>query len=561
MEERKNKLTVIMPFLNEKEEVDRTLQSIRQTSDDVAIILIDDASTDGYDYKTTAQTYGAVYIRHRERKGVAASRDEGVAACTTDYFLLLDAHMRFYRNDWADILTRRLDDDDRVLLCCQTKALFVDADGQVACLPDRKTSYGAHVNLYDSLYLFEPAWCVKRKAVVRPGCMEIPCVLGAGYAASKRYWTYLKGLSGLKQYGNDEPYISMKVWMEGGRCLLVNRVTIGHIYRTTPPYPLDFAFRVYNRLLLAHLLLPEGMRRVACSALRHAYKQEYYNRAWRMLLAEENEIDRLKACYDRMLTKKDAFFAVNKSSGFIKKIRHSKNLLKTLAYRVLLEYQQVGRLGLLKGKMGLLIFLYHYAGYMPDKTVSEIAAFLLDDLCGRIDGNTPANFCSGLWGIGWGLEYLSQKGYIRENLDELLQEVDRKVLEIDVGAVQDPDLDFGFGGVVLYVLARLKRHPFQSRGRVFGEAFLEAVLQRAESLIRCDDCGCDCLGVYVDFRRYMAGKETISDLSVFDVVFLSHEREKYEEAYIEAAPLDLKDGLAGLGLNLIYELSDRKFRI
>lgn len=90
------KLTVIIPFLNEGEEVQNTVESIMtHGGDQTEIILINDASTDGYHYKGVAEDYGACYIEHARRQGVAASRDEGVERCTTPYFLLLDGHMRF----------------------------------------------------------------------------------------------------------------------------------------------------------------------------------------------------------------------------------------------------------------------------------------------------------------------------------------------------------------------------------------------------------------------------------------------------------------------------------
>lgn len=83
------KLTVIIPFLNEKYEVENTLQSIRlHSTDDIEIILINDASDDGFDYRCIAEKYGAKYIENPNRLGVAASRDLGVKLCQTPYFFV-----------------------------------------------------------------------------------------------------------------------------------------------------------------------------------------------------------------------------------------------------------------------------------------------------------------------------------------------------------------------------------------------------------------------------------------------------------------------------------------
>lgn len=50
---------------------------------------------------------------------------------------------------------------------------------------------------------------------------------------------YLKGLAGLLYYSGDETYISMEVWLEGGKCRLMNDVVVGYIYQKIFPYPVE----------------------------------------------------------------------------------------------------------------------------------------------------------------------------------------------------------------------------------------------------------------------------------------------------------------------------------
>ena len=125
-------LTVIIPFLNEGIEVENTLQSIRNTAgDSVEILIINDCSTDGFDYETTASKYNATYLFNEERLGVAASRDLGISMINTPYFLLLDGHMRFYENTWSIKLISELQKNERVLLCCLVKALTLNNKGKL----------------------------------------------------------------------------------------------------------------------------------------------------------------------------------------------------------------------------------------------------------------------------------------------------------------------------------------------------------------------------------------------------------------------------------------------
>ena len=71
-----NELTAIIPFLNEGNEIEKTLSSIRSTAGDtIDVLLINDCSTDDFDYETTALQFNVQYHKNRERLGVAASRD------------------------------------------------------------------------------------------------------------------------------------------------------------------------------------------------------------------------------------------------------------------------------------------------------------------------------------------------------------------------------------------------------------------------------------------------------------------------------------------------------
>ncbi len=97
----KSELTIIIPFLNEGNEIENTIRSIFETSvTNPHIILINDNSNDNFNYYEMTLRYGdhITYILHNERKGVAESRNEGVHLSETPYILLLDGHMRFYES-------------------------------------------------------------------------------------------------------------------------------------------------------------------------------------------------------------------------------------------------------------------------------------------------------------------------------------------------------------------------------------------------------------------------------------------------------------------------------
>lgn len=297
------KLTVIIPFLNEGIEVRRTLESMwAHGGEQVEVVLVNDASEDGYDYKQVAKDFGAQYIEHAWRCGVSASRDEGVEHCVTPFFLFLDGHMRFYTENWIDRIVEELEKDGRQLLCCQTKVLNKTDGGEVVEVGNRAKVYGARIRFCDSEKVLACEWKLEE---AKPGDLteEIPCVLGAAYAASKSYWQYLKGVNGLLCYGNEEEYISMKVWLEGGRCRLLKDVVIGHIYRKHAVYQVDAVCVCYNKMLIAELLLPPDVKQQVFKGLQRQ-NEGMYAKAFRLLI-ENREFIREMRDYYRSVCKND----------------------------------------------------------------------------------------------------------------------------------------------------------------------------------------------------------------------------------------------------------------
>lgn len=257
------KLTLIIPFLNEGDEVRKTVESLLSTAGrDIDLILINDASTDGYDYRSVARSSHALLIEHPRRKGVAASRDEAIGRCRTPYFLLLDAHMRSYTPGWADLLIERVESHREAIFCCQTFPLY--SKGHLAA--EKPSGYGAYID-FDDL-------SVKWNAVDTDpddALSAVGCVLGASYATSTRYWKYLKGLTGLRSYGYDEQLISLKCWLAGGSCYLIKEIAFGHIFRTLDQiaYPMPKIDFLFNRFYLAALFFDEDYKQALFNRLRY----------------------------------------------------------------------------------------------------------------------------------------------------------------------------------------------------------------------------------------------------------------------------------------------------
>jgi hypothetical protein len=171
---------------------------------------------------------------------------------------------------------------------------------------------GASINFSetDGHAILDPAWIYGDNGIDK-SMLQIPCILGACYAFSKRYWQYLKGLSGLINYGCDETYLSLKVWMEGGACMLMKEIKVGHIFREKAPYaivPLDF---MYNKLMMAETILPVKYKNIVFREM-HKNNPDGYEEAMSLLISNKKLLAELKAYYRQIFTRDiDSFISFN----------------------------------------------------------------------------------------------------------------------------------------------------------------------------------------------------------------------------------------------------------
>ena len=309
---KKNKLTVIIPFLNEGVEIERTVESIRKTAtDEVDILLINDNSEDKFNYEDVAKKNNASYVENNIRLGVAGSRDLGVNLVETEYLIFIDGHMRFYHNNWWNEIIYNLDNSKETLFCCKCKA--IDSDGNWI---SNYVGFGArlHIDGNEWNHIVEPYWdTVDRYKDEK--IITIPCVLGASYAISKDYWLYLKGLSGLLSYGGDEAYISLKIWRSGGTCKLIKHIDVGHIFREKAPYRVHWEDSIYNKLLIAETIFPEPLKFEIEDSLKKIFPFYYYS-AKQMLNTNKKKIKELKEYYKTIFTV-DMIEFINMNNGLI----------------------------------------------------------------------------------------------------------------------------------------------------------------------------------------------------------------------------------------------------
>lgn len=451
------KLTVIITFLNEGEELERTLSEIRKTvADAVEIIVINDGSYDGYAYGEKVALYNVHYLVNRHRLGVAASRDLGIALCNTPYFLLLDAHMRFYDRSWATRIVEELQANERQLLCCQGRILYKDEEtGDFEETNGISTSYGAYFPFQKDSVWPDITWNYKEQHP-KEHTESIPAVLGAAYAASKRYWQRLRGLEGLHNYGADEQYISLKVWLEGGRCTLLKDVVIGHIYRKKAPYLILGRDSIYNLMFIAKLLFPQNIYSNTVATAISLYR-EFAIEALRSFEEHKTIINELRSYFksifvhsiEQILPMHQACREYDEES-----FARAESLLSDTACH--LQKHLPTDDGLMEGKTGALIWLCHYESFVSSNHTNVTALELYSIIETHVEEQRLSwNFRYGVSGIGWGLLYLYAKELINIRPDNLTDCIDNQLRLIQPESIKDYSLETGATGVLAYLTMRL----------------------------------------------------------------------------------------------------------
>lgn len=260
-------ISVLISFKNEGEEVLRTVQSIRAGDKDIPIIVLDDGSNDGYDYRGKLEPYGVKLVRNEASVGSGAGKEQVVQMCETKWFLLLDAHCRMLTPRWRELLERH-NLDERGVYCMQMRS-FRDSDN---ILSNPARVYGAKIKEkgwplnFEWNYNISPvptqegdkvtAWDFKGESTNKR-VPDIWCILGANYVSTVEWWNRIHGHRGLTGYGWEEPFVSWKTRLLGGKVQCVTDIVTAHKYRPAP-YKKSWAEYVYNGLFIIAVCFPEA---------------------------------------------------------------------------------------------------------------------------------------------------------------------------------------------------------------------------------------------------------------------------------------------------------------
>ncbi len=104
----------------------------------------------------------------------------------------------------------------------------------------------------------------------------------------------------------------MKAWLEGGRCQLIKDVEVGHIYRDRFPYRVAPVEPVYNRMLIASVLLPEDLKNRVFESCR-VQNEVVYRNVMDQLEMNSEKLAELREYY-KIISERDFSFVLQQNT-------------------------------------------------------------------------------------------------------------------------------------------------------------------------------------------------------------------------------------------------------
>lgn len=112
--------------------------------------------------------------------------------------------------------------------------------------------------------------------------------------------------------------------------------------------------------------------------------------------------------------------------------------------------------GLLKGEMGIVLVLAHYAKVRSNPYIEKVADCLLSKVLDNLTKTEDIGFATGLAGVGWGIEFLIQNGYMKGDSIAICEEIDQRIMSVDIRRMHDKSFETGLKGLLTYLLAHLQ---------------------------------------------------------------------------------------------------------
>jgi GT2 family glycosyltransferase len=286
-------LSVVVIARNEGELLRRTVEQFEATLPQGSeILVVDDGSSDGSTEFLDAGTLRARLIRVTGY-GVAKARNCGARHAVNDLVVWADAHVTAPAG-WWESMADLLGDPG------------VGAVGPVirdVSLTEHR-GFGQRIGAAD----LSLEWLVRQDD--RP--YAVPVLPGGFWAMRRETFFQTGGFDeGMNCWGSEDCELSLRLWLLGYELLVVPEIEVGHLFRATHPYRVEWTWVLANRLRTAFVHFAEDrIERVTAALEDH----EDFVPALRLTLA--SDFARRRADFASRRTRDDAWYFDRFSPGF-----------------------------------------------------------------------------------------------------------------------------------------------------------------------------------------------------------------------------------------------------
>lgn len=132
------------------------------------------------------------------------------------------------------------------------------------------------------------------------------------------------------------------------------------------------------------------------------------------------------------------------------------SITERIIHHLILQSPGLRHIGLYHGKMGVVMTLYTYAQEKHDEELKTFAWELLQEIMNHISETLPVGLENGLAGIGYGITFLKRYAALEGDLNDILYEIDRKIMSYDPRRLSDISFRTGGSGIWYYLQMRLE---------------------------------------------------------------------------------------------------------
>ncbi|MDM8206684.1 hypothetical protein QUW17_02125 [Bacteroides gallinaceum] len=157
---------------------------------------------------------------------------------------------------------------------------------------------------------------------------------------------------------------------------------------------------------------------------------------------------------------------------------------KMLHHLILHSHDVPTAWGLFDGMTGIMLVLVHYARIHKMPVIEYVSDYLMEQITSNLTKTDSIYLGHGMAGIGWGIEYLIQNGYMKGCSAELMREIDERIMGADMRRMADDSVEKGFVGLFHYVIAHLQGATLQGQSvfdRQYLDDWMQLLLHRHES--------------------------------------------------------------------------------